>query len=274
MSNLWLRVSSILVAGALMVSGCSASDSPDKPKELTPTEVIEKSVEAMSEKGYTYEMKLKQNTQTKVFGQQQTVNMNMDTNVDVTTHPVAMHTKGTVNANGSPIPVEIYVADNAMYNHTSQGWTTVAVDTSSLDSSDDPASGLKQLDKWIEQLGGNVLPKGVSVKKVGGSYLMEVDYAALKSDPSFDKMLKDQIAAGIQSGGGFITIDPNQIKIENYKQQIWIDAKTFKQTKQVVDTKISASDLAVDQHLEMILKGEFNGKITVPAEVKNSAKSM
>ncbi|MGA9173149.1 MAG: DUF6612 family protein [Thermoactinomyces sp.] len=274
MRNLWKRFSITLIAGALLLSGCSASGL-SASKELTPSEVIDKTVKAMSEDSYTYEMKMKQGITTEMFGQEQTVNIDMNTNVDITTKPIALHTKGTVRANGIQMPVEMYMADNAMYDYSpDKGWTKVAVNTSAFDVSQDPTSGLKELEKVFERLGGKTLPKGVSVKKVNGAYVLQVDNAVLQSDPSFAQMLKEQLGEGFKSGGTFSGTDLSQIKIENYKQQVWIDEKTFKQTKTIMDAKVSLPDMKLDQHLELNLKGEYKGKIEVPAEVKNSAKAM
>ncbi|MBI0385989.1 hypothetical protein [Thermoactinomyces sp. CICC 24227] len=104
----------------------------------------------------------------------------------------------------------MFLADNALYNKIPQmGWVKTTVDTDSMDASQDPMSGIKQVEQLFEKLGGNA---GVSLNEEGNQYVLSIDITALQNDDqTFESKMKDQVIRGLQSSG----FDPS--KLQNMK---------------------------------------------------------
>jgi broad-specificity NMP kinase len=66
----------------------------------------------------------------------------------------------------------------------------------------------------------------------------------------------------------------NKIKYDRFKEKIWIDEKTFRYQKAELDVNMDMEGLKLEEHLQMNVKGDFNGKIEVPEQVKKKARSM
>ncbi|MBA4602633.1 DUF6612 family protein [Thermoactinomyces mirandus] len=282
MRNFWKLFSVAILSGLLLISGCSSdgTKNPEADKaapELTPTEVIDKSIQTMDQIGYTYDLKSNQNITTSSGDLSQTLKTEIKSTVNITSNPIAFHVKGSVESNGMQLPIEMYLVENTFYNKVPDaGWAKATMDTSAFEASQDPTAALKQLEQLIQKMGGNVLPEGITLNKASGAYVLEMNLTALNNDPSFQDMLKEQLKSSFQSSSGINLGSLDQMKIENFNQKIWIDEKTFKQTRIAQDMKISfpveGSTLTIDQHLEMNLKGEYTETIQVPEEVKNSAQ--
>lgn len=284
MRNMWKLFSAVMLSSVLLISGCGGdgaekSEADQATSKLTPTEVIDKSVQTMDQNGYTYDLKSNQDITTASGDLSQTVKTNIDSTINATTNPMAFHINGTVESNGMQFPIEMYLVDSTLYNKVpNNGWSKAAMDTSAFEASQDPTAALKQLEQVIQKMGGNVLPEGITLNKTSGAYILEMNASAIQNDTSFQDMLKEQFRAGFQSASGVDPSSLDQMKIENYTQKIWIDEKTFKQTKITQDMKISipveGTTLTINQQIEMNLKGEYTGKIQVPEEVKNDAQGI
>ncbi len=284
MQNLWKLFSAVMLSSILLISGCGSdgankSEADQATSKLTPTEVIDKSIQTMDQNGYTYDLKSNQDITTASGDMSQTVKTNIDSTINATTNPMAFHINGTVESDGMQFPIEMYLVDGTLYNKVPNGgWAKATMDTSAFEASQDPTAALKQLEQVIQKLGGNVLPEGISLNKASGAYVLEMNASAFKNDTSFQDMLKEQFKAGFQSSSGIDPANLDQMKIENYNQKIWIDEKTFKQTKITQDMKISlpveGTNLTINQHVEMNLKGEYTETIQVPEEVKSSAQGI
>lgn len=102
MRSLWKLFSVITLSGALLLTGCSdsgnesAADKPEQPK-LTPTQVIDKSIQAMDKGGHTYDVKADQSITAASGDVSQTIKTRTTSTIDVTMNPVAMHYKGKPN---------------------------------------------------------------------------------------------------------------------------------------------------------------------------------
>lgn len=285
MARNWKGFSAVILAGFLFLAGCSTGASPqggdEASKELTPAEVLEKTNEVFKNKNFTYEATNKQKMIMDIAGQQQNIDVDINFTIDMTSNPMAYHVKGTGMAMGKQIPMEMYIVDNTMYTHDQMAnrWTKMPMNLSALDASQDPSAALKQLALFLNKLGGGKLPEGISLKKEAGAYRLDIDYTKLTDKKELD-MFRDQFLAGFQAGANIpnLNINKSQIKVDQLNQQIWIDEKTFEQTKMIQDFKMSmpveGSSFKVESHAEMNLKGEFKGKIEVPADIKNQAKSL
>lgn len=175
--------------------------------------------------------------------------------------------------------MEMYLVDNTLYSKIPEmGWMKTSMDMSALDATQDPTAGLKQLEQMFEKLGGNVLPDGVALNEEGNQYVLSIDFMSLKNeDQSFEDILKEQISSSLQ-GSGFDASQLQDMKFEKLNQKIFIDKNTFKQTKTTQEMNIAITvdqdSLKIEQQMEMNLKGEYNQKIEVPEDVKNSAQQM
>jgi hypothetical protein len=281
MRSLWKLFSVMTLSGALLLTGCGGKENEtaaDQPK-LTPTQVIDKSMQTMEKGGHTYDVKTNQTITVASGDVSQAIKTRNTSTIDVTMNPVALHLKGKTESSGASEEIEMFLADNALYNKIPQmGWVKTTVDTSAMDASQDPMSGIKQVEQLFEKLGGNALPAGVSLNEEGNQYVLSIDFTALKQDgQTFESMMKDQVIRGLQSSG----FDPSKLqnmKFEKLNQKIYIDKNNFKQTKTLQEMHILVTNdqdtFKLEQQMEMNLKGEYNGKIEVPADVKNSARQI
>jgi hypothetical protein len=123
----------------------------------------------------------------------------------------------------------------------------------------------------------------LKMTETANSYELEINIDEQTANNIKDQIMDEVKAAMLpqfQQAG--IPVAADQIKLHQYTQKITIDKKTFQQTNMVQQIKmdipinsLSASGtLKADQKMEMSLTGEFNGAITVPEDVKNSAQEV
>lgn len=154
MRSLWKLFSVMTLSGALLLTGCGGKENEtaaDQPK-LTPTQVIDKSMQTMEKGGHTYDVKTNQTITVASGDVSQAIKTRNTSTIDVTMNPVALHLKGKTESSGASEEIEMFLADNALYNKIPQmGWVKTTVDTSAMDASQDPMSGIKQVEQLFEK---------------------------------------------------------------------------------------------------------------------------
>jgi hypothetical protein len=268
---------------ALILTGCSqqstqpgeAKPKVEAKKEPTPVEVLLKSNEVMEKGAFTFEGKMDQ----KMSAAGQNMDMGMTFDVNMTGRPFAMHMKGTAKMMGQSMPIEMYQVGNEMYQKVGpMGWMK-SIEPTDGASGEQPTEIVKKLAKFIEALGGNALPKGIKVTKEGNDYLVETDYTELQKNKEFEKDVLDAIKESVDPESlkkDGIVVDLSKAKVSLFKEKVWIDGATFQTKKFAGEMKLTVpagkAELKMDSTMEFVLKGEFNGKIEVPEQVKKSAK--
>ncbi|SFJ46912.1 DUF6612 family protein [Thermoflavimicrobium dichotomicum] len=265
-----------------LVAGCNNKTQPTSADqgmpsqvktELTAVEVLKKSAEAMNqEKGFVaqskQEQKIKQGKVDKV--------VSSEMEVQVTNQPLAMHIKGTMASNGVKTPVEMITANGKSYVKLGKKW--MKEPETKTEQAENPSDQLKKAQQAITALeGGSTSPQGVKVTKENGFYIVEITKEAIANE-QFKAMLAEEVKQALKgslsSKKKQNELQVDQIQFEEYNQKIWIDAQTFKYSKQSVAYSMTIpgkkSPLKLDLKLEMNVKGPFEGKIEIPVDAKKS----
>lgn len=277
----------IIMALAMLFTACSPQadqgDAPkkeEKPKELSVLDVIDKSSEVMdNSKGFTFDTTAKQKITVEADGQKENIDVDMNMEMNMTNDPVAMQLKGKVSTMGMELPMEMYILDNVMYQKIGDfGWEKAeGVNLGSNSQTEKPSESLKQLAKLLQKIGGKEkTPEGITMTKEEGTYVVEVDFAALKNEKNFEKELLNNFKASMGELEDFekegMKFNYDQMAFESYKHKLWIDEKTFQYKKMtqefVINIPAEQGAIKVDQKMELNLKGEFTDKIEVPEEAK------
>lgn len=283
MRRTWKWFSAITLSCLLLLTGCSSDAQPNtnettnKPKELTPIEVLEKASDNLG-KNVTYEVNQNQKLEIDTNGtkiiEESTTTMTMNMANE------NYHAKGTMTASGQTIPVEIYYENNTLYKLLEDNsWVKITY-FEDMGSQQDPSALLKELAKLVEKLGGNALPKGISVNKKDNHYLVEINYKETEQSEKFENEIKNEIVEELKASGdafaGQLTAD--KIQFEKNIVKIHIDDQNFQSTKMeheiILGFDIENIKVKTDVITTLNLKGEYNGTIEVPEEVKSKAKSM
>jgi hypothetical protein len=178
------------------------------------------------------------------------------------------------------MPMETYFVGNEMYQKMEGlGWIkTKGVQIRPGGENESPADELKAFVSLFGSSNGNEPPKGLTMKKEAGSYVLELDMVTLKQNKEFEKRLSAQVQEMLKGTPGLEKKDMtkvlNKIKYDRFKEKIWIDEKTFRYQKAELDVNMDMEGLKLEEHLQMNVKGDFNGKIEVPEQVKKKARSM
>jgi hypothetical protein len=281
-----------LFALVLVVSGCSEpsaeSGKSAKPKantevkkeekkEPTPLEVLEKAKSVMEQGGYKFDGKIRQKM---AAGSRVDLDMSIKFTVEMINQPLAFHMKGKLKTMGRSFPVESYVVDGTRYMKVSRlGWTKSNEPDLASETEQNPSDAMKKLARFIEELGGNGLPEGVTVTKSAPGYVIEIDYSKFMKDPKFKQKtiekIKEELDMKYLKQRG-IRLKPDQLKIVKMKEKSWINGTTFKAEKITMEMDLviptNRKDLIVKQDMELLLKGDYSGKIVVPEKVKKMAK--
>ncbi|WP_131923899.1 DUF6612 family protein [Hazenella coriacea] len=251
-------------------------------KELTLTEVMNKADEAMTkQKGASYKMDGKQ----KMGAMGMTIDTDFSFDINVTNEPQAMYMKGKMELMGQSMPMEMYFVDNMMYQNMEGNWVKMNAPAEMMDqmAKEKPSDTFKKLDALLKKIGVEKEPKGVTMKKENGTYVVTIDSTQLEGDQNiFDEMLKEmqgQLGAStkeLKDAG--MNIDYSKMKIDKIKQAMHIDEKTFE--LKFVDQEIKMTvpmdqeNFVIEQTMKATVNGAFDGKIEVPEDVKKKATSL
>jgi hypothetical protein len=194
--------------------------------------------------------------------------------VKITNQPLAMHMKGTTTADGAQTPVEMIMVNGKSYIKLGQKW--IKGPESKKEQADNPTEQLKKAQKAIDALGGNG-QDGTRVTKEGDLYVVEITKSAIENQ-QFKSMLIEEVKEALKESlaknnqNGEFQVD--QLQFDQYQQKIWVNAKTFQYEKQWIEYSMTIpskkSPLKINLKLDMKVKGPFEGKIELPAEVDKS----
>lgn len=279
---MFMVLSMIFVGCSQPAENKTADADQPKDKELTITEVMAKADEVVKkQKGASYKMDGKQNM--KMMGMAIDTDFSFD--VKMTNEPQAMHLKGNMTAMGEKVPMEMYFADNMMYQNMEGTWMKMNAPAEMMGqmAKEDPSDTLKKLDGLLKKLGVEKDPKGVTMKKENGVYVVAIDSTTIEgSQELFGDMLKDMEkemnaqAGDLKSAG--VNIDFGKMKIDHVKQVIHIDEKTFEMKYVDQDIKMTIpmdkESFVIEQTMKATVDGTFDGKIEVPEDVKKKATSL
>ena len=231
-------------------------------------------------KGASYEVEGTQVIAVDVGGikqeQEQTFNMKMN----YTPKPLGMHITGKIEAAGQSFPVEIYMEKDTLYQKSLDGtWLqSQGVDMESLGGqTQEPNAALKQLKQVIAKLKNDKESDTVKMTEKNDAYLLELSINE-KTDQAirdlFQKQMKATMGSQLEQSG--MPVDFDKIKVKKFKQVMWIDKESFTQKKveqeMMMEIPIDQMTMTADQKMVMTHTGPYDKKITVPEEVKNSAK--
>lgn len=275
-------MSLFMLAFVLFLSGCGPISNAGKEEEksqekkLTMQEVIEKSNKAMKEvKGVTIETKSKEKTAMEGMK----MDIELEATMAVTYEPIAFHLKGQLPMLGDD-SFEMYMEDKMMYLKDEEGWLKTEADQAeellvfnflAVDLKEflEDTEELKDLCEMSHKEGAYVLEIDASgkdaekVKEYGlasdwGLFEEFVEDLDEEESEEFEELMKD-------------------MKIESFKQVIWIDDKTFevKKVEQKVQVVMVIDGMEVKSGEEtvMTVTGKVD-QVTIPEEVKKKAKEM
>jgi uncharacterized protein involved in high-affinity Fe2+ transport len=270
----------LVLAGCAQQKNQASAPKVEKPKELTFVEVLQKSADVMGRGGYAYDLKDHLSFAFTTQGIEAKVPMEYHFDEEETGQPLAMHVKGIMKIADQNLPTEGYYVGDEFYQQVAgTGWSKKrGVELRPGGKDERMSDGLAMMAKLFKP---GSTPNGVIMKKEANTYVLEFDIQALKTNKSFESYAQKQlkqyldIAQDMHPNGAKLKKD--QIQIDAFKNTIRIDAGTFRFMGEEMDLKASVptSDgtmMKVEEHLESNLKGDFNGKIEVPADVKSKAK--
>ncbi|MBA4493422.1 DUF6612 family protein [Paenactinomyces guangxiensis] len=269
-----LAVFTLIFAGCNSKPAASPSDQPAKEEELSLVDVMTKSEEALSKaKGFSYKV---EGTQ-KIGTPEASLTTDIDMKMDMTNNPQAMYAKGKVKAMGQEVPLEMYMVDNTIYQQVNGTWMEMkgaGLNQTGVNT-EEPSAAVKKVKELVQKLGGT--PKGFTMKKENGSYVVAMDGTAVKDSKEMLDALVEQIKGTLQGMDQAQQLnakfDLNKIKVESYKETMYIDEKTFELKSVDHESKITmpveGQSLMIDQKMKMSVEGAYDGKIEVPDEVKD-----
>ncbi|WP_124728156.1 DUF6612 family protein [Staphylospora marina] len=281
MKNFWRLSLGLLASVALILAGCSQEAAKpgeqsgvEEKKEPTPLEVLLKADEVTNKGSFVYDANITQ----KMNAGGQNIDLGMSFTMEMVGEPFAMHMKGDMNMMGQSMPMEMYQVGQDMYmNVAGLGWMK-SQDTSSP-AGQQPNEIADVLVKFINALGGDKLPDGIKVTKQGNDWLVETDYAVLLKNKAFasdiQQMIKDSLDDETLKEFG-VAMDSSKLNFTKYTGTMIVDGTTYQtksyKSEMIVGIPTGKEELKMEQVMEMTLKGEYNGKIEVPEEVKKTAK--
>jgi len=138
-----------------------------------------------------------------------------------------------------------------------------------------PNQVLEQLQKFLEKFQGDQQNENIKMSKEDGAYVIEVAVTE-DVDAEYMKQLEDALRSTmvpqIEQSGLPINKDDVDVKVNEFTQKVWIDENNFQQKKMeqtiTMTIKIEGFEIDVVQNMDIDLKGEFDGTITVPEEAK------
>jgi len=279
----------LLIMASLVVAGCGNSaeqgsadaEKPEEKKELGLSDVLSEAEKALQEeKGFSYAASGTQTMSMDLGGQKQDIEQTFNVDMDMTTDPLAMQMKGSMQMMGQEIPMEMYMVDNMIYQKTPTGaWTKgqlEGLDMSQMGGqTQTPNQVLEQLQKFLEKFQGDQQNENIKMSKEDGAYVIEVAVTE-DVDAEYMKQLEDALRSTmvpqIEQSGLPINKDDVDVKVNEFTQKVWIDENNFQQKKveQSMKAAINLGEIQMDvvQDMTMDLKGKFEGTITVPEEAK------
>ncbi len=271
--SLYFVFAMILIA--LLAIGCSKENdnggktSGDTSSTSDTLEVISKTQQAMTKlNGYNADVKIQMTDSAS--------NMQSDINQSITTtrNPVAFHVLSNTSAAGAKIDTELYYDGGIIYNKMAGKWMKMT--SPSVDAIVQQSQQSENLIKTFQALiqaaqTGNKTDSITMTQTSSGDYQINIDINSTKGGQKLldvlDKSLGSQMGQALQN-----------VKINNYKTSILLDGKSYLYKTINTDLQMSVSvngtNTNIKQHQELTFKGEFTGKINVPADVKSSATEM
>lgn len=117
------------------------------------------------------------------------------------------------------------------------------------------------------------------MKKEENTYVLEFDLDALGTNKSYKNYILDHLKKDMNSVQEKLPngVQLDEIQFHKFKDMYRIDANTFRFLIEEIDyeAEIPTPDgtmMEMEKRAGYNLKGSFNGKIEVPAEVKNTAE--
>src|SRR5690606_32089217 len=109
------------------------------------------------EKGFSYAASGTQTMSMDLGGQKQDIEQTFNVDMDMTTDPLAMQMKGSMQMMGQEIPMEMYMVDNMIYQKTPTGaWTKGQLEGLDMSQMGGQTQStyqvLAQLQKFLEKL--------------------------------------------------------------------------------------------------------------------------
>lgn len=287
MRKYWKQFAVITLSGLLLLTGCSSDPQPtsdnkkEEAKELTTAEILEKASESMK-KNLTYETNMIEKVDIDANGIK--INDQYTTNMAVNMANGNFHAKGHMTADGKQSPAEMYRIDNILYQNTADtnGWTKTTVDNKT-DTDQDPSVPVKEfeeiLKELIKEIDGNNLPKGTTFNKETNTSLLEINYNELENTEETTKEIREELIAALKeiaSDDLAAKLTPDKVQIDKAIFKFHIDNKTYQVTKLereiVIGLNIDQFKVNTTSLSTIDIKGEFNGTIELPEEVKTQAK--
>lgn len=285
-------LSTAVIASALLV-GCgdktNQADKAPELKELTIKEVMDKTNEVSKKQtGMIVDIKGKQ----KMGMPGMSMETDMNFKEEITLNPTAIHLNGSMKMMGQDMNMEMYMLDKESYMKMSgfpgaEGWMKAPKDMSLKELGLDQIAeqSTKSLEEFNKAFAAFEKDSGVlTMKKENSTYVVTFDSSKVKDQAKLDEIfksaMKDMLKGAQLDPTGKTDIDKmlKDLKISEVKQVVTIDEKTFEVKKmdviQKVSMKIEGQEMTTDQSFTMDFKGTPTSPITVPEDVKKSAKEM
>ena len=176
----------LLIMAALTIAGCSNSaeqgstNAETGEKKIGLQDVLTEADKSLKEaKGLSYVITGNQTVSMDLNGQKEELEQTFNINMDMTTDPMAMHMKGSMQMMGQEVPMEIYVVDNMMYQKTDMGgWTKGQLEGLDMaqmgGQTQTPNQALEQLRQFVDKLRGDKQDENLKMSKEDGAYVIEV----------------------------------------------------------------------------------------------------
>jgi hypothetical protein len=243
--------------------------------EPTPAEVLNKASAELGKGGYVFDGKARQKLSA---GSVQGIDQDIRFTLEMTSKPPARHMKGSLKMLGQDMKMEMYELEEETYRYIEPiGWKKWSGPGLDAGIGQNPHGTIKKLIEVIDSLGGE--PTGVSMRKEGTRYMVEVDYTKFGKNRDVVQQIIDTVKGNMDSGmlekrGVHLKLD--DMKVLKFKESLWIDSGTFRPVKVMTEADIiiptDRSEMKVEQRMELQLRGEFSGKIEVPEQVKKSVR--
>ncbi|SDY10381.1 DUF6612 family protein [Thermoactinomyces sp. DSM 45892] len=291
----WLFALSTVAISSTLLTGCIG--------DLTLQEVMKKNTEvAKKQTSAAFEMKGKHKISMSGMSMEQDLGLKMQT----TLKPMSLHMDGSIKLMGKNIDMEAYALDKNTYVKLSgipnvpkseQGWmkTTDFPEELEFDLNKYQEARAKFLDEANKAFATfEKNPEVYTMKKEKDVYLLTFDSSKLKDPEKLKETGKNLVEKLVetnplltpqQKSDGKKGLDQlwkeqvwKDFKINNFKQVVTIDAKTFEVKKSDLNMKLTVKVEGQEATSELDLKTEYKdaptSPIQIPEDVKKNAKDM
>jgi hypothetical protein len=244
---------------------------------LTPATALERaSQEIQKSRGFELSLKGQESLTAKQKGAVHKIGADFRATAQVTIQPRAFHSKGAILSKGKKQSEEIYVIGEDVYRKAgTTRWTKDKLD-SWKSQLEDPLAALAALQQTMRAQGQDVSVKteqehvAVTAFWQGVKYKQTETVVLKNAEAELKPTLEQLKKLGYH-------VNTKSIRLKSYKETWILDAKTFLPKQRILEIVYTMTagntSFTYDQKLETDVKGEFNGEIIGPAEVKKSTKT-